>query len=51
MSNIIRISFGYMPMLGVAFGTIAEIFWLWIMTVGAFGHWWGFPKLSRKRKD
>jgi len=31
------------PWLGKAFASVAEIFWLWIMTVGAFGHWWGFP--------
>jgi len=36
------------PWLGKAFASVAEIFWLWIMTVGAFGHWWGFPKIKRE---
>lgn len=49
LSHIVQSAFAQMPILGVAFGTIAEIFWLWIMTVGAFGHFWGFPKLKREK--
>lgn len=48
LSYVIVVSFSHIPVLGEAVASIGEIIWLWIMTVGAFGHLWGFPKIKRE---